>query len=105
MQAGRVRVEVVCAAGGIGFAKSMLVPASQTLEWCVNASGLYAMHPHVRGQKLGVWGKVMPPESVVQPDDRIEVYLPVDPRATAKARALRPKVRSTGSKGQVTEGE
>ena len=89
LQAGRVTVQVICAAGGIAFAKTMLVPAHQTLGWCVNASGLYGQHPQLRSNKLGVWGKVMPPETGVQAEDRIEVYVPVSPQAVARARSLR----------------
>lgn len=89
LQAGRVTVQIVCASGDIRFDKTMLVPAHQTLGWCVNASGLYGLHPQLRGCKLGVWGKVMAAETVVQADDRIEVYLPVTAQATAKARSLK----------------
>lgn len=86
MQAGRVKVEVVCVAGGLGFAKAMDVPVGQTIGWCVNASGLYGLHPQLRGMALGVWGKKVEPETVVAGGDRIEVYRPCDPQAVAQAR-------------------
>lgn len=85
-QAGRVTVEVVAVAGSVNFRKTMLMPAGQTIGWCVNASGLYGMRPELRGCKIGVWGKVVAPETVVAEGDRIEVYVSCDPLAVASAR-------------------
>lgn len=93
-QAGRVSVQVVCVAAGVGFAKDMLVPVGQTLGWAVNASGLYGLRPDLRGCELGVWGKRMAPETLAAEGDRIEVYLPCDPAAAARARNLKRTVAS-----------
>ncbi len=83
----RCMVEVVACGEGIHFSRRMPVPAQQTLGWAVNASGLFALHPKLQGAKLGVWGQVLPPATVVQPHDRIEVYLPVLPAAVQAHRA------------------
>lgn len=90
-QSGRCQVEIVAQGGGISFRKSLPVPRQQTLAWAVNASGVWALYPQLKEAKLGVWGKVLPPTTVVQDGDRIEVYTPIDPDAVKKHRANLPK--------------
>jgi len=94
-QSGRCQVEVVAMAGGIHFQKTLPVPRQQTLGWAVNASGLWALYPELRDAKLGVWGKVLPPTTVVAEGDRIEVYTPVNPEAVKKHRANLLKTRNS----------
>ena len=93
-QATRVVVEVV-AVGGKAFVKAMPIPQGQTLGWAINASGLYAQRPELRGAAVGVWGKVLPPETLVAEGDRIEVYTAVTSATLAAHRArLRSKQQS-----------
>ncbi len=86
VQATRLQIEVVCATGGVGFQKTILVPTGQTLGWAVNASGVYSLYPALRGAALGIWGQVYPPETVLNDGDRAEIYHPVDPAAVAASR-------------------
>jgi putative ubiquitin-RnfH superfamily antitoxin RatB of RatAB toxin-antitoxin module len=86
-QATRCLVEIVAVLGGLNFRKTLPVPAQQTLGWAVNASGLYALAPQLRTATLGVWGKVLPPATIVAEGDRIEVYTPVNVAALATHRA------------------
>lgn len=95
-QTGRLMVEVVCAGAATGFARPVLVPVGQTIGWAANASGVYGLHPHLRGCALGLWGKRMPPETLAAEGDRIELYLPCDPAAVARARNLKRTVASGG---------
>lgn len=89
-QKTRLKVQVVCLSGGVAFMKDMLVPAGQMAGWCVNASGLYGLHPHLRETSfLGIWGHKVAPDVCVAEGDRIEVLLPVSPTAQARARAMR----------------
>ena len=85
-QASRCTVQIVAVASGQNFTKILPVPANQTIGWAVNASGLYALAPQLQGAKIGVWGKVLPPTTVVNDGDRIEVYGPVKPEALANHR-------------------
>jgi putative ubiquitin-RnfH superfamily antitoxin RatB of RatAB toxin-antitoxin module len=86
-QAQRCAVQVVALAGGVAFCKNMLVPRQQTLAWAINASGVLAQYPQLRGAKVGVWGQILPPETVVMADDRIEIYTPILPEALKNHRA------------------
>lgn len=95
-QATRCQVEIVAMAGGLNFRKSLPVPAQQTIGWAVNASGLYALAPQLKAAKLGVWGKVLPPVTLVAEGDRIEVYAPVNAAAVAAHRANLQKRKKSG---------
>lgn len=101
LQSTRYSVQVVALAGGVGFTKTMMVPHGQTLGWAVNASGLYALHPQLRDAELGVWGKVLPPETLVAEGDRIEVYQAVNADALAAHRAKLQALRANKNNGKV----
>ncbi|NBV54356.1 MAG: RnfH family protein [Proteobacteria bacterium] len=83
-QTNRLSVQVVAVAGGIQFIKPMLVPRSQTVGWCANASGVYSLHPQLQGAKLGIWGKLTKPNTVVEEGDRIEIYTPATSKQKSK---------------------
>jgi hypothetical protein len=55
--------------------------------------------------RLGVFSKVVAPEQVLQPGDRVEIYRPlkVDPKEVRKARAARVKERKAKA-GDGPEG-
>lgn len=50
--------------------------------------------------KMGVFGKVVSPQHVLQEGDRVEIYRPLiaDPKEVRKARAARAKARRAGDK-------
>jgi putative ubiquitin-RnfH superfamily antitoxin RatB of RatAB toxin-antitoxin module len=68
----------------------LTLPAGATLADAIRASGLLARHGglDVAQAKLGIWGRVQPPDTVLRERDRVEVYRPlqVDPK---EARRLR----------------
>ncbi len=101
LQNTRYNIEVVALANGIAFSKRMMVPHGQTLGWAVNASGLYALHPHLRDAAIGVWGKVMQPQTLVEQGDRIEVYHAVNPEALVAHRANLQALRADKNNGKV----
>jgi len=76
------------------------LPAGATLADAIRASGLLERHPELNlaQAKLGIWGRVQTPETVLRERDRVEVYRPlqVDPK---EARRLR--YRKAGQRGQA----
>ena len=58
----------------------------------VRASGLLERHPEIdlKRQKLGIFGRVVPPEARPAEGDRIEIYRPLalDPKEARRGRAL-----------------
>lgn len=85
-QGGRVNAEIIAAVDGKIWRKAVMVPKGQTVGWAVNASGLYQQFPALRSCKLGVWGKVAAPETLVEDGDRVEIYTPVEKAAVAAVR-------------------
>ncbi|MFN7163082.1 MAG: RnfH family protein [Pseudomonadota bacterium] len=101
VQATRYVVEVVALAGKVQFSKTLLVPHGQTLGWAMNASGLFALHPHLRTAEIGVWGKILPPETLVAKGDRIEVYQAIQPTALVAHRSKLQALRVNKNHGKV----
>ena len=71
-----------------------------TLIDAVRASGMLERHADIdlTQARLGIWGRVQPPETLLRERDRIELYRPltVDPK---EARRLR--YRKSGKGGRV----
>ena len=101
LQSSRYAVDVVALTGDITFTKTVMVPHGQTLGWAVNASGLYAAHAVLQGNAIGVWGKVLPPETLVNEGDRIEVYQAVAPATITAHRQRLQALRDTKNNGKV----
>jgi putative ubiquitin-RnfH superfamily antitoxin RatB of RatAB toxin-antitoxin module len=73
--------------------RTLTVPAGSTLDDALKASGWFPQGGD--GLALGIWGRKMPPDTVVREGDRIEVYrgLTVDPKE-----ARRQRYRAQGEK-------
>ena len=71
-----------------------------TLIDAVRASGMLERHADIdlTQARLGIWGRVQPPETLLRERDRVELYRPltVDPK---EARRLR--YRKSGKGGRV----
>ena len=80
-----VRVEVVYALPTGEEAVSLELPAGATAEDALRASGL----PQARNQKLGIYGRVVDPRTVLKEGDRVELYRPllIDPKEARRRRA------------------
>ena len=76
------------------------LPRGATLIDAVRASGLLDRHADIdlTQARLGIWGRVQPPETLLRERDRVELYRPltVDPK---EARRLR--YRKSGKGGRV----
>jgi putative ubiquitin-RnfH superfamily antitoxin RatB of RatAB toxin-antitoxin module len=66
------------------------LPSGATVRDALEASGMLPRHPDMgsSGQKVGVWGKLKPLETVLRDRDRVEVYRPlhVDPKEARRQR-------------------
>lgn len=76
------------------------LPRGATLIDAVRASGLLDRYAGIdlAQARLGIWGRVQPPETLLRERDRVELYRPltVDPK---EARRLR--YRKSGKGGRV----
>lgn len=89
----RLRVEIVYATPERQECVHLELPAGTTAMAAVRASGLPERHPEIEPAtaRIGVFGRLAAPETVLADGDRVEIYRPlaVDPRLARRARALR----------------
>ncbi|MDO9138862.1 MAG: RnfH family protein [Methylobacter sp.] len=64
------------------------VPDSSTIEETIKLSGLLNLYPEINlaSQKVGIFGKITPLDSVVKDGDRVEIYrqITVDPQTVQR---------------------
>jgi len=64
------------------------VPDSSTIEETIKLSGLLNLYPEINlaSQKVGIFGKITPLNSVVKDGDRVEIYrqITVDPQTVQR---------------------
>ncbi len=71
------------------------VPPGATVAQAVRLSGICEEFPEIdlEANRLGVFGRVVRPDALLRPGDRVEIYRPlmVDPRQARRQRAARAK--------------
>lgn len=76
------------------------VNAGTTAAEAVEASGLLRKFPEIdlSQNKLGIFGKLIKPDSVLRERDRVEIYRPLiaDPKEVRRLRAAEGKVMKKG---------
>ena len=86
-----IKVEVVYALPGGEDAVTVCVAAGATARDAALAAGVAQRHPEIdlSRQKLGVFGKLVSPDTRVADGDRIEIYRPLalDPKEARRRRA------------------
>lgn len=86
-----IRVQVCYALPADAFLAELSVAAGTTLEQAVRSSGVLQRHPSIdlATQKLGIFGKLKPADTVLRDGDRVEIYRPLlaDPKETRRRRA------------------
>lgn len=90
-----VRVEVVYARSGEQALVSLEVEEGTSAREAIERSGILQRYPEIRLAQgyIGIFGKVVGPNSVLRDGDRIEIYRPliVDPKQARRTRAERRK--------------
>ncbi|WER47400.1 RnfH family protein [Cupriavidus sp. WKF15] len=95
-----VRISVCYAKPDSVFLKELDVPAGTTIAAAIVGSGLQQACPEVdpSTMRVGIYGKLKTPDTVVRAGDRVEVYRPLtaDPK-TARRRRVQ-KTRESGTR-------
>ncbi|MBN3805437.1 RnfH family protein [Paraburkholderia sp. Ac-20336] len=95
----RLSVEVCYALAGAQTLIALELPAGATLQQAIDASGILRRFPSIdlAMQKVGVFGKLRPLDTVLADHDRVEIYRPllVDPKVSRQRRVE--KTRKAGS--------
>lgn len=99
-QPRRFAVPVLALSQGRLWQRTVQVPQGQTLGWAVQASGVLSQFPALAksemGPKMGIFGKLLPPTTLLQSGDRVEIYAPCDPAAMQAARNRRKTASAAG---------
>ncbi|SEM85804.1 hypothetical protein SAMN05216404_101337 [Nitrosospira multiformis] len=86
-----IDIEVVYALPEKQIVRQMNLPEGTTVEQAVKLSGILPRFPEIDllKNKLGIYGKLVPPTTVLRNRDRIEIYRPlrVDPKEARRKRA------------------
>ena len=86
-----IDIEVVYALPEKQIVRQMNLPEGTTAEQAVKLSGILQQFPEIDflQNKLGIYGKLIPPTTVLRNRDRVEIYRPlrVDPKESRRRRA------------------
>jgi len=96
----KIDIEVVYALPAKQTLLKQQVAAGTTVLEAVRASGILEKHPEIdiAATKLGIFGKLVKPDTVLREKDRIEIYRPLiaDPKEVRRKRAEEGKVMKKG---------
>jgi uncharacterized protein len=86
-----IEVEVVYALPDNQIIRQLSLPAGITAQQAVELSGILNIFPEIdlSQNKLGIYGKLVKPGTILRHRDRVEIYrpLPVDPKERRRRRA------------------
>ena len=87
----RIGVEVVYATPSRQTLVELQVAAGTTAAQAIDQSGIRNAHPEIGAGQLsvGIFGRTVPPDSILQQGDRVEIYRPLaaDPKEARRSRA------------------
>lgn len=83
-----MKISIAYAVPGRQVLQSHNVPDGATIREAIEASGILEQLPQVdlNKNKVGVWGKAKPLDTVLSAGDRVEIYFPItiDPKSVPK---------------------
>ena len=101
MAASPIHVEVVYAQLHKQEILSVTLAEGGTVRQAIEASGMLEKYPEIdlAKNKLGVFAKLVKPDTPLRDRDRVEIYRPLiaDPKAVRKQRAAEGKVMKKGA--------
>jgi uncharacterized protein len=96
----KIDIEVVYALSDKQTLLTQQVATGTTVVDAIRASGILDKHPEIdlAANKLGIFGKLTKPDTVLRDKDRIEIYRPLiaDPKEVRRKRAEEGKVMKKG---------
>ncbi len=96
-----ITVDIVYARRDVQELMSLKLPTGVTVKEAVERSGLLAKFPEIdlTKNKLGVFAKLVKPDTVLRDRDRVEIYRPLiaDPKEVRKQRAAEGKIMIEGA--------
>ena len=98
---GQIEIVVVYALPHEQIIRQLNVPAGTMARQAVELSGISGMFPDIDlpQSKLGIFGKLVKPETILRDRDRVEIYRPlsIDPKEARRKRAEEARARKNGA--------
>lgn len=96
-----IQVEVVYALRDQQVLTSVRVKSGSTVEQAIEAAGMLTAFPEIdlnSRNKVGIFGKLVKPDTVLRDKDRVEIYRPLiaDPKEVRRKRAEEGKAMKKG---------
>ncbi len=84
-----MRVEVVYALAQVQERSPLDLAEGSTVREAIEASGLLQRLPQLELSRVGVWGRLVGPDTILRDRDRVEIYRPLtaDPKDVRRRRA------------------
>lgn len=90
-QAHDIRVQVCFAKPDMQILRDLTVPQGTTIEQALHRSGMLRDAPEINLTvcRVGIYGKLKAPDTVLRDCDRVEIYRPLiaDPKESRRKRA------------------
>jgi len=98
----KIHVEIVYALPDNQQIQSMEVDTGTTVQELIELSGLLEQYPEIelnKKNKVGLFGKLSKPNTVLRDKDRVEIYRPLiaDPKEVRRKRAAEGKEMKKGA--------
>ncbi len=95
-----ITIEIIYAQAHQQTLLKQVLPLSSTVAQALEASGILLKNPEIDlvKNKLGIFGKLTKPDTVLRDKDRIEIYRPLiaDPKEVRRQRAEEGKAMKKG---------
>lgn len=99
----KIQVEIIYALPSLQKQYQLEVLVNSTILQALEASGIFQDFPELQQQELllGVWGKRVTMQYVLQPDDRIEIYRPllIEPKQARQIKVMRERKKIQQTRG------
>lgn len=98
---GQIEIEVIYALPHEQIVRQLNVPAGTMARQAVELSGIGGILSGIdlSQSKLGIFGKLVKPETILRDRDRVEIYRPlsIDPKEARRKRAEEAKAKKSGA--------
>lgn len=91
--ANKLNIEVAFATQQQQIVIQLEVDLGTTALQAAQLSGLYDGYPHIKDYPIGIYGKVVKADTLLEQGDRVEIYRPllIDPKENRRRRAAKNK--------------
>lgn len=95
MNLSKIKIDVVLALPGRQQLRRILLPEGSTVEDAVRVSGLCEGFPEFDPARVGIYGKLVPGDTILRDRDRVEIYRPLraDPKEVRRMRAVKNRAK------------